>query len=166
MMSLDVPAEADMESLGGRFAAACDGGGVFYLHGPLGAGKTTFVRGLCRGLGHTGFVRSPTFTLVESYHTGTREVHHFDLYRLSHPEELEFIGVRDYFTPQALCLVEWPERGTGVLPVGDVTLTFSYAPEGRRVAAAAGTEAGRRILGRLLAIEDGSDGKSRPWHAN
>jgi len=149
MISVTAAGEADMEVLGQQFAKACNDGGVIYLHGALGAGKTTFVRGFCRGLGYTGFVRSPTFTLVESYLIEGREVHHFDLYRLTDAEELEFIGVRDYFTPQAVCLVEWPERGAGVLPEGDVKLAFTYVPEGRRVDATAGTQRGRRMLGQI-----------------
>ncbi len=149
MISLCAAGEADMEALGQRFAKACRDGAVIYLQGELGAGKTTFVRGFCRGLGYTGFVRSPTFTLVESYLIGACEVHHFDLYRLTQPEELEFIGVRDYFAPGSLCIVEWPERGAGILPEADVMLEFAYIPEGRRMDATAGTERGRRLLAQL-----------------
>ncbi len=157
MMSLWAAGEADMEALGLRFAKACDGGAVIYLQGGLGTGKTTFTRGLCHCLGYAGFVKSPTFALVESYLIGTREVHHFDLYRVTEPEELEFIGIRDFFTPEALCIVEWPERGAGWLPEGDVVLAFAYVSEGRRVDVTAGTAKGRQILGRLSGIQGDRD---------
>jgi len=143
-----------MLALGERIAdvlrAETEQGCVIYLHGELGAGKTTLTRAILKNLGVTGRIKSPTYTLVESYElpdeVAARVAYHFDLYRLADPEELEFLGVRDYFSPDAVVLVEWPERGEGVLAAADVHIHIHYravgAGEGRTVVIQA-TDTGR-----------------------
>ena len=126
-----------------------DQGLVIFLHGTLGAGKTTFSRGLIQGLGHQGAVKSPTYTLVEPYEQLQPATWHFDLYRLGDPEELEFMGIRDYLTPGNVCLVEWPERGAGILPGPDLDLTLTPEGQGRSLEIAARTTVGRVLLDRM-----------------
>jgi tRNA threonylcarbamoyladenosine biosynthesis protein TsaE len=149
--TLVAPDEASMESLGGRLGAVCEPGLVVFLQGDLGMGKTTFSRGVLRALGHIGVVKSPTYTLVESYELGDLQVFHFDLYRLTDPEELEFIGIRDYFGDFSVSLVEWPERGLGALPSADLVINIKWEASGRRLTYTASTARGGRTLARMLA---------------
>jgi tRNA threonylcarbamoyladenosine biosynthesis protein TsaE len=122
------------EAFGANLAKQLKPGMVVYLQGDLGAGKTTLVRGLLRALGHTGPVKSPTYTLVESYSFDAGLiVHHLDLYRLADPEELEWIGIRDLVAKHAISLIEWPEQGGDMLPPADLTLVLVTEGNGRRV---------------------------------
>lgn len=149
-MILSIPRAEDMEALGARLARSVEAGARIYLSGDLGAGKTTLVRGFLHALGHRGRVKSPTYTLVEPYQLeGGRDAYHFDLYRLSDPEELEFLGARDYFSGLGICLVEWPERAAGFLPPADISLDIKYKESGRRVEISAHTDLGRRMLARF-----------------
>ena len=141
--------ESAMEALGAELAAAVTPGTVVHLQGQLGTGKTTLSRGFIHSLGHQGAVKSPTYTLVEPYQLGELRVYHFDLYRLGDAEELEFMGIRDYFDGNALCLVEWPERGQGVLPPADLVINIETEGAGRRVGILAGSARGRSALSRL-----------------
>lgn len=138
-----------MEALGAALARCCPAGVVIHLRGNLGAGKTTLVRGFLRALGHRGAVKSPTYTLVEPYELPDGPVYHFDLYRLSDPEELEYLGLRDYFDGCARVLVEWPERGAGLLPEPDLVLNIEVAGPGRRIRPLAPTARGQALLAAL-----------------
>lgn len=125
--------EAEQEALGRRLAQYCLPPCVIYLMGDLGTGKTTLARGFLRGLGYTGNVKSPTYTLMEPYDIDDRVCYHFDLYRLVDAEELEYLGLEDLLTPVGVWLVEWPDKGRGGLPSADLVVSISHEDGARRI---------------------------------
>ncbi len=133
VLSRYLPDEAATLALGAELVDLLSGAPVVFLQGQLGAGKTTLVRGILRALGHSGSVKSPTYTLLEPYEVSGRTVYHFDLYRIGEVEELDFIGIDELMDADAIKLVEWPERGAGRLPEPDVVVRLSLEGEGRRV---------------------------------
>ena len=142
--------EAAMITLGARLAAAREPGMVVYLNGELGMGKTTLSRGFIQSLGHSGAVKSPTYTLVEPYELVGLTVYHFDFYRLHDPEELEFMGIRDYFDGVNVCLVEWSERGEGILPPADLVINIEPEGSGRMLHISAASPLGKRVADQLI----------------
>lgn len=142
--------ESATVAIGAKIAASLNGGELIYLQGDLGAGKTTFVRGLLNALGHTGNVKSPTYTLVEPYEIAAKNVYHFDLYRVNDPEELEAMGIRDYCDGSSICLFEWPEQGKDVLPAADLIISLAHANPGRELAVESGSPVGELILKQLF----------------
>lgn len=132
-LGLLVCGENAMEQLGRMLAETLSPPLVVFLEGGLGAGKTTLSRGILRGLNHTGSVKSPTYTLVEPYEIADGVLYHFDLYRVSDPDELEFFGIREYFTKSSICLLEWPQNGLGVLPNPDIKLSIEKSESCRRI---------------------------------
>jgi len=132
-----------------RLARALIPGLVSYLRGDLGAGKTTLVRALLVALGYKGRVKSPTYTLVESYEVRGLHLRHFDLYRFRDADEWEEAGFRDEFDAQNICLVEWPEQAAGLLPDADLSLTFEILQDGREICLHAYSESGKQCLNAL-----------------
>ena len=149
-LEFDLPDEASTADLGAALAELLDGHGTVFLDGELGAGKTTLSRGMLRAMGHTGAVKSPTFTLVEPYVIGIHKIYHFDLYRLEDPEELEYIGFDDFFEGEPLCLIEWPEKGRGYLPECDLIVELTRMGLGRLARIESKTKRGERMLIELI----------------
>ncbi len=117
----------------GRALAADLSGELIFLHGDLGAGKTTLVRGILRSFGHAGAVKSPTYTIVEPYELSDRVVYHFDLYRINDPEELNYSGLDELLDSNALRIVEWPQKGAGALPEPDIEVYLNFAETARTI---------------------------------
>lgn len=146
----ETESDAQTEALGARLAPGVSPRCWIYVRGPLGAGKTTFVRGLLRGLGHEGSVTSPTFTFIEPYAIGDVRVFHFDFYRVADPGELEFLGLRDYFDRTGICIVEWPERAGALLPAPDLDVMIRFTNDrGRVLRLQAHSDIGAAALGAL-----------------
>src|SRR5688572_10412804 len=149
MLELKLPNEASTLRLGEALAAGAAPGTVLFISGDLGAGKTTLVRGLLRGLGYAGRAKSPTYALVEPYNLSRLHLYHFDFYRFKDRSEWLSSGFREYFNPASACIVEWPERAAPHLAPPDVELTLDFAGEGRRARVAARTPAGESWLSSL-----------------
>jgi tRNA threonylcarbamoyladenosine biosynthesis protein TsaE len=145
----DLASAADTLALGAALAPGLRPGMVVNLRGDLGAGKTTFARGVLGALGVTERVKSPTYTLVEPYTVSSLYLYHFDFYRLKYPDEWVDAGLREYFNGDAICLVEWPEKAGERLPAPDLTIEMAVTGNGRSITISAETEGGRHCLMRL-----------------
>ena len=158
-ITLHLEGEVATLACGAQFTRCLQAGLIVYLHGDLGAGKTTFVRGVLQGLGYVGKVKSPTYNLVEIYQlkSNTKElnvkynynIYHFDLYRFTSEDEWEAAGFRDYFNAQNICMIEWPEKAAHVLPQADIDLHLSILDETRNIQMSANTQLGRQCLEKL-----------------
>jgi tRNA threonylcarbamoyladenosine biosynthesis protein TsaE len=136
LFSIEMPlaSEIDTLALGKQIAPVLQKSMVIYLLGDLGAGKTTLVRGILKQLGELGSIKSPTYTLVESYATRFFTIHHFDLYRFQNPCEWDDLGLNDFFSDHTLCLIEWPEKAVALLPPPDWKISLLWVPYGSRTA--------------------------------
>lgn len=141
--------EEGLRSLAVALASGARDGGVVFLEGDLGAGKTTFARALLGALGVGERIKSPTYSLIESYRTGELDAHHLDLYRIADPGELEWLGLGDLFGGSPLVVVEWPERGGDALPTPDLVLRLDHAGSRRELSGEAKSARGEALLGAL-----------------
>ena len=133
-------------AFGSKIGQLVKNGCVIYLEGTLGAGKTTFCRGIMSAFGYSGPVKSPTYTLVEPYELAGHSIFHFDLYRLGDPEELEYMGIRDYFIDEHICLVEWPNKGEGYIPDSDLYVALVPEGSGRKLTIKSGSLRGDAVI--------------------
>jgi tRNA threonylcarbamoyladenosine biosynthesis protein TsaE len=150
--SFELADELETLSFGARLASQLQSGTKLYLSGDLGTGKTTLARGILRGLGYGGSVKSPTFTLVELYKLSTLDLHHFDFYRINDPEECSDAGFREIFDSDSVCLVEWPEKAAGFLPEPDIAIRMQHAPKGRIIHLVPGSAVGSTMLRRVVGV--------------
>lgn len=150
-LSLILPDEAATLALGAALSSVLMPGLTIWLEGDLGSGKTALVRGVLRGLGYEGNVKSPTFTLVELYAISRLKLHHFDFYRFNQPEEYLDAGLDEYFQQAAVCLVEWPDKAGTYLAPADLRIRLGLHESARQAGFSAHTEAGRACLNALRA---------------
>lgn len=148
-MAFWLASEHDTEALGRALGNAMVWPCVIHLEGDLGAGKTTFSRGALRALGHKGSVKSPTYTLLEIYELAAGTLCHCDLYRLAHPEELDYLGLRDYIALGSVFLIEWPQRGGALVPAPDLSVHLVAEGEGRRAIIHVFTSVGAAMLAKI-----------------
>lgn len=142
IVAVNLPDEAATIALAQSLAPALLGGGVVYLRGELGAGKTTFARALLRAMGVGERVKSPTYSLLERYTVNGNDAFHLDLYRIANTGELEWLGLDELDAPETIVLVEWPERGGGALPKADLDITLEHEGQGRSACLSAGSARG------------------------
>lgn len=142
--------EEDTFSFSAALAKAIDDGAIIFMQGQLGAGKTTFTRGFLRALGIQDKIKSPTYTLVEPYEIANKNIFHFDFYRLHDANELEHLGLREYFAQQNICIIEWPEIAMSLIPEPDLICLLQIANNGREIKMSAHTPRGEKIIKRLL----------------
>ncbi len=148
-LTINLPDEESTSAFAARLARAINPGLVIYLHGDLGAGKTTLVRALLTELGYRGRVKSPTYTLLEQYEVAGKQFRHFDLYRFRDATEWEAAGFNDEFNCQNICLLEWPEKAAGLIPPADLEINFEILPDGRNITLYAQSDTGTACLNSL-----------------
>lgn len=148
-LSRELPDLQATEEFAGALAKCLLPGLIIYIHGDLGAGKTTLVRSMLFALGHSGAAKSPTYTLVEPYQINAITINHFDLYRLADPAELEYIGIRDYINSHSICIFEWADKGVGYVPPADIDITLQFTANGRKAIVVAKTNMGQAVLQEL-----------------
>lgn len=144
--AINLANEAETEQLAANLASVLSSPLILTFSGEIGAGKTSFIRAMLRALGVSSAIKSPTFSLVESYQTSTLQIHHFDLYRIHDETELEYIGFRDYFLENSVCCIEWPERAGHSLEQIDLNFRFAIKGGGRLVTLQAASLAGESLL--------------------
>ena len=151
-MQLTIPTSDAMEALGKSLANVSSAGMQIFLSGELGTGKTTLVRGFLHGFGYSGKVKSPTYTLVESYSFEVLSIYHFDFYRISDPEEVESMGYREYPDADAICLIEWPEKAYGYIGEPDLLLTLEHQSDSRIIKFTGFTEQATSMINTVSSV--------------